>query len=74
MVVTVVMHIAPYGVFALMAKTFSLQGLGLILPMISYFAVVAVVLLLHAGGTLMVLFKLFSKLDPLMFLRKMRTA
>jgi len=73
-VVTVVMHIAPYGVFALMAKTFSLQGLGLILPMISYFAVVAIVLLLHAGGTLMVLFKLFSKLDPLMFLRKMRTA
>jgi len=73
-VVTVVMHIAPYGVFALMAKTFSLQGLGLILPMISYFAVVAVVLLLHAGGTLMVLFKLFSKLDPLIFLRKMRTA
>ncbi len=73
-VVTVVMHIAPYGVFALMAKTFSLQGLGLILPMISYFAVVAAVLLLHAGGTLMVLFKLFSKLDPLVFLRKMRTA
>ncbi len=73
-VVTVVMHIAPYGVFALMAKTFSLQGLGLILPMISYFAVVAIVLLLHAGGTLMVIFKLFSKLDPLIFLRKMRTA
>ncbi len=73
-VVTVVMHIAPYGVFALMAKTFSLQGLGLILPMISYFAVVAVVLLLHAAGTLMVIFKLFSKLDPLIFLRKMRTA
>lgn len=73
-VVTVVMHIAPYGVFALMAKTFSLQGLGLILPMISYFGVVAVVLLLHACGTLMVLFKLFAKLDPLMFLRKMRTA
>jgi len=73
-VVTVVMHIAPYGVFALMAKTFSLQGLGLILPMISYFSVVAVVLLLHAGGTLMILFKLLSKLNPLMLLRKMRTA
>lgn len=72
-VVTVVMHIAPYGVFALMAKTFSLQGPGLILPMISYFAVVALVLLLHAGGTLMILFKLFSKLNPLVLLRKMRT-
>jgi len=73
-VVTVVMHIAPYGVFALMAKTFSLQGLGLILPMISYFAVVAVALLLHATGTLMIMFKLLAKLDPLVFLRKMRTA
>ena len=40
-VVTVVMHVAPYGVFALMAKTFAQQGLGLILPMISYFGVVA---------------------------------
>lgn len=73
-VVTVVMHIAPYGVFALMAKTFSLQGPGLILPMISYFAVVAIVLLLHAGGTLMLLLKFFSGLNPLTFLKKMRTA
>lgn len=73
-VVTVVMHIAPYGVFALMAKTFSLQGPGLILPMIGYFAVVAIVLVLHGGGTLMLLLKLFSGLSPLTFLKKMRTA
>ncbi len=72
-VVTVVMHIAPIGVFALMAKTFSLQGLGMILPMISYFGVVAVVLLLHATGTLMLLLKLLGRVSPLVFLRKMRT-
>ncbi len=71
-VVTVVMHIAPLGVFALMAKTFSQQGLGMILPMISYFGVVAVVLLLHATGTLMLLLKLLGRVSPLVFLKKMR--
>ena len=73
-VVTVVMHVAPYGVFALMAKTFALQGLGLILPMIAYFGTVVVVLLLHATGTLMLLLKLLASVSPVMFLRKMRTA
>jgi Na+/H+-dicarboxylate symporter len=72
-VVTVVMHVAPYGVFALMAKTFALQGLGLIMPMIAYFGTVVVVLLLHATGTLMLLLRSLSGISPLMFLRKMRT-
>ncbi|MCG8370464.1 MAG: dicarboxylate/amino acid:cation symporter, partial [Proteobacteria bacterium] len=72
-VVTVVMHVAPYGVFALMARTFALQGLGLIMPMIAYFGVVVAVLLLHATGTLMVLLKLLSGVSPVMFLRKVRT-
>ncbi len=71
-VVNVVMHIAPYGVFALMAKTFALQGFGLILPMMSYFLVVALVLLLHGAGTLMLLLKLLGRVNPLVFLRKMR--
>jgi len=73
-VVTVVMHVAPYGVFALMAKTFALQGLGLIMPMIAYFGTVVVVLLLHATGTLMMLLKLLAGISPVMFLRKVRTA
>jgi Na+/H+-dicarboxylate symporter len=72
-VVTVVMHVAPLGVFALMAKTFALQGLGLIMPMFAYFGTVVVVLLLHATGTLMSLLKLLSGISPVMFLRKMRT-
>jgi len=70
--VTIVMHVAPYGVFALMAKTFSVQGLGLIIPMISYFGVVVLVLLLHATGTLMILLKTLGKVSPMMFLKKMR--
>ncbi len=71
--VNLVMHVAPIGVFALMAKTFAQQGLGMILPMISYFGVVALVLLLHMTGTLMLLLKFLGRLNPLMFLRKMRT-
>ena len=72
-VVTVVMQVAPYGVFALMAKTFAEQGLGLIMPMISYFGVVVVVLLVHVGGTLMILLKLLGRVSPSTFLKKMRT-
>jgi len=73
-VVNVVMHVAPIGVFALMAKTFSLQGLDMILPMLGYFGVLVLALLLHLTGTLMILLKVLGRVNPLIFLRKMRTA
>jgi len=73
-VVTVVMALAPYGVFALMAKTFALQGISLILPMIGYFGVVIAVLICHTTGTLMVMLRLLGKINPVQFLKKMRTA
>jgi len=73
-VVNVVMHIAPIGVFALMAKTFSLQGLDMILPMLSYVAVLVAALLLHVTGTLMLLLKVLGRVSPFQFLAKMRTA
>ena len=73
-VVTLVMDFAPIGVFFLMAKTFSVQGLGLILPMIGYFSVVILCLLLHGFGTFSLLISLFAKLNPLIFMKKMRPA
>ncbi|MDQ6997230.1 MAG: dicarboxylate/amino acid:cation symporter [Mariprofundus sp.] len=73
-VVNVVMHVAPIGVFALMAKTFSLQGIDMIVPMIGYFAVLVFILLLHATGTLMLLLKVLGRVSPMQFLRKMRSA
>ncbi|MDQ6954938.1 MAG: dicarboxylate/amino acid:cation symporter [Mariprofundaceae bacterium] len=72
-VVSVVMQLAPYGIFALMAKTFSLQGLDMIIPMMSYFAVLVFVLILHATGTLMVLLKVLGRVNPITFLKKMRS-
>jgi len=71
-VVNIVMQLAPYGIFALMAKTFSLQGLSMILPMMSYFSVLVFVLILHATGTLMILLKVLGRVNPIIFLKKMR--
>ncbi len=73
-VVTLVMDFAPIGVFFLMAKTFSIQGIGLVLPMIGYFSVVVLCLLLHGFGTFSLLLTLFAKLNPWLFIKKMRPA
>jgi Na+/H+-dicarboxylate symporter len=73
-VVTLVMDFAPIGVFFLMAKTFSEQGIGLIMPMIGYFSVVVFCLLLHGLGTFSLLVYFLAKLNPLMFFKKMRPA
>ena len=73
-VVTIVMDFAPIGVFCLMAKTFSEQGVNLILPMIGYFSVVIGCLLIHALGTLNLLLVTMTRLSPVMFLKKMRSA
>jgi len=72
--VNVVMKFAPLGVFALMAKTFALQGLDLIIPMLGYFGVLVLALMLHATGTLMILLKVLGKVSPMIFMKKMRTA
>ncbi len=69
-VVTLVMDFAPIGVFFLIAKTFSEQGFGLIVPMLGYFSVVIVCLLLHTFGTLSLLLALFAKLSPIIFIKK----
>ncbi len=73
-VVTLVMDFAPIGVFCLMAKTFSEQGIGLIMPMIGYFSVVVGCLLIHAFGTLNLLLTSMTRLNPFTFMRKMRPA
>jgi len=73
-VVTLVMDFAPIGIFCLMAKTFSEQGFALIVPMIGYFSVVILCLLLHALGTFSLLLYFFAKLNPLIFFKKMRPA
>ncbi len=66
------MAMAPYGVFALIAKTFAEQGIELIIPMIGYFGTLILALLLHLTIVYSVLLSTF-KLNPLPFFRKMRS-
>ena len=70
--VSILMKVAPFGVFCLIAKTFSLQGFDVIMPLISYFLVVVFALLIHALVTYPILLKMFSGLNILTFMRKMR--
>ncbi len=72
--VTILMNLAPYGVFALLAKLFAVIEPGTILDLIKYFALVLGVLLLHAFVSYPVILKLLTGLNPIILLKKMREA
>jgi Na+/H+-dicarboxylate symporter len=69
--VNLVMSVAPYGVFCLLAKTFSEQGLEVFIPILGYFLTVAAVLVIHYVGTFSGIF-FMARLNPIIFLKKMR--
>ncbi|QYJ92298.1 dicarboxylate/amino acid:cation symporter [Shewanella spartinae] len=71
-VVTLIMQLAPYGIFALMGKLALTLGLETFESVVKYFMVVLAVLLVHAFVSYPVLLKLFSGLSPFTFIRKMR--
>ena len=70
--VTLLMKLAPYGVFCLLFSLFAKQGLGVIGDLALYMVTVLLVLGIHALGVYPLLLKAFSGLNPIIFLRKMR--
>ncbi|MDX5406605.1 MAG: dicarboxylate/amino acid:cation symporter [Chromatiaceae bacterium] len=72
--VTLLMNLAPYGVFFLMAKLFTSLGFETIASLAKYFVVVMAVLVLHGLVSYGVILKLLTGLNPLVFFRKMRDA
>ena len=70
--VTIIMNLAPYGVFALLAKAMSELGFDLIGALVSYMAVLVGSLAFHFFVTMMIILKLFSGLSIRTFLSKMR--
>jgi Na+/H+-dicarboxylate symporter len=70
--VGVLMKMAPYGVFALLAKLFATMGIGAILDLAAYFFTVLAVLLFHAFGVYPLLLRILAGLSPRMLLSKMR--
>lgn len=72
--VTVVMSVAPYAVFALIARAVANLGMDLLASLAGYVLVLVGALLLHLFVTLMIVLKIFSGLSPTMFMRKIRNA
>jgi len=70
--VCLVMYIAPYGVFCLLYAMFEETGWEHITKLISYFFTVFSVLILHIVLTMSALLVLFTGLNPLILLSKMR--
>lgn len=72
--VSFLMHLAPYGVFCLLAKLFSELGISAIADLAKYFFTVVLVLLLHGLGVYTTLFKLLTRLSPWTLLKNARPA
>ncbi len=72
--VTIIMNLAPYGVFVLMAKLFSSIGVNMLENLAKYFFLVLAVLIVHGLVTYSVLLKTFTGLNPMLLFYKMRDA
>ena len=70
--VFMLMLVAPFGVFALLAKVFAEQGLDVIGPLAKYFVLVIVMLLGNAIIVYPILLKLLSGLSPIQMFKKFR--
>ena len=72
--VMMLMLIAPFGIFCLLAKLFADVGVGMIMSLSKYFLTVLFVLLLHSLGVYSLLLKFFTGLSVKTFLSKLRPA
>ena len=70
--VMILMRLAPYGIFCLLAKIFYATGFDLIQQLFAYFITVVMALLFHGAIVYTGIFKLFTGLSPIKFLKHMR--
>lgn len=72
--VTILMQLAPYGVFCLLTKLFSGLPFEKIWGLINYFGTVLIVLLIHGVVVYGTMLKTLARLSVTTFLKKMRPA
>ncbi len=65
-----IMSIAPIGVFCLIARTFATVGFSAFAPMLKYMGSVTLALLLQCFVVYQVLLFIFTRLNPLKFIKK----
>ncbi len=68
--ISLIMNIAPYGVFALITKVIATQGADVLLPLLKYMLTVLFALFLHTAITYTGALTLFGKVNPLTFYKK----
>lgn len=70
----IIMKFAPLGIFCLIAKTFSSQGLDIILELGKYFFTVIICLVIHTIFVYGLFIKFFGKHSPISFFFKIKDA
>lgn len=69
--IMILMLLAPYGVFCLIAKVFATQGFSAFEPLLKYAGVVLLALAVHVAITYGGMLRFIGGLNPLTFFRKM---
>lgn len=67
---TIVMQVAPIGVFCLIARTFATLGFDMFIPMLKYMAAVLLALGVQCFIVYLGLLKVFTGLNPIKFIKK----
>ncbi|WP_017445703.1 dicarboxylate/amino acid:cation symporter [Gayadomonas joobiniege] len=70
--VGILMNLAPYGVFFLMAKLFTYIEVSEISKLAKYFFTLLLVLFVHALLTYPLILKILGRLNPVLFFKKMK--
>ena len=70
--IMILMHLAPYGIFCLLAKIFYTTGFELIQQLFVYFITVVFALFLHGAVVYTGILKILTGLSPIKFLKHMR--
>lgn len=70
--VNILMQLAPYGVFCLLAKLFAELGAGAIIELGLYFGTVMLALLLHGLGVYGLMLRGLARVNPLTFFKHVR--
>ena len=70
--ITMLIKLAPVGVFCLMTELFSSVGFGEIMKLLSYFMTVVIALIVHAAIVYPLLLSALGRVNPVTFYLKMR--
>ena len=72
--VFMLINLAPYGVFCLLAKLFTREGFSAIVNLAIYFSTIVFVLSFHAAVIYSAILYIFTGLNPLKLFKNMRPA